>query len=92
MMPMMPEGMAATVTVDLAAISIALTEAGKGLVAVTLSAAHCKVNVSASLRIRPTFDDRLIDYVTATNLSGSCQFRRSGCRHVRTGSCLEWHR
>lgn len=44
-MPMLPRGVSASVVVDLAAVSVALTESGANVVAVALSAAHCKINV-----------------------------------------------
>ncbi|CAN0422224.1 unnamed protein product, partial [Ectocarpus fasciculatus] len=43
-MPMLPPGLSVSIVVDLAAVSIALTEAGVNVAAVALSAAHCKVN------------------------------------------------
>lgn len=46
LMPMLPNGVSATLAVDVAGISVALTEAGVNVAAVTVSAAHCKVNVS----------------------------------------------
>lgn len=46
MMPMLPYGVSATLVVDVAAVSVALTEAGVNVAAVTVCAAHCKVNVS----------------------------------------------
>lgn len=46
MMPMLPYGVSATLVVDVAAVSVALTEAGVNVAAVTVYAAHCKVNVS----------------------------------------------
>lgn len=45
-MPMLPRGVSVSVVVDLAAMSIALTEGGVNVAAVALSGAHCKVNVS----------------------------------------------
>ncbi|CAN0410490.1 unnamed protein product [Ectocarpus sp. 12 AP-2014] len=44
-MPMLPPGLTVSIVVDLAAVSVALTEAGVNVAAVALSAAHCKVNV-----------------------------------------------
>ncbi|CAN0541160.1 unnamed protein product, partial [Ectocarpus sp. 12 AP-2014] len=43
-MPMLPPGLSVSIVVDLAAVSVALTEAGVNVAAVALSAAHCKVN------------------------------------------------
>lgn len=46
MMPMVPPGVSVSVVVDLAAMSVALTDGGVNVAAVALNAAHCKVNVS----------------------------------------------
>lgn len=48
MMPMLPSGVTMTLAVDVAAVGIALTEAGVRVAAATFSAAHCKVNVSVN--------------------------------------------
>lgn len=46
MMPMMPSGVTVTLSVDVAAVGVVLTESGARVAAVTVSAANCKVNVS----------------------------------------------
>ena len=50
-MPMLPPGVSVSVVVDLAAMSVALTEGGVNVAAVALSAAHCKVNVSIKCKM-----------------------------------------
>ena len=45
-LPVLAQGVSATLAVDVAAVSVALTEAGRHVAAVTACAAHCKVNVS----------------------------------------------
>lgn len=46
MIPMMPSGVTVTLSVDVAAVGVVLTESGARVAAVTISAATCKVNVS----------------------------------------------
>lgn len=48
MIPMLLSGVTVTLAVDVAAVSVALTEAGAGVAAVTLTAAHSTVIVSTT--------------------------------------------
>lgn len=48
-MPMLACGVSATLVMDVAAISVALTDGGVNVAAVAVCAAHCKVNVSDAI-------------------------------------------